>query len=250
MPQNLFAETLLTPGLDVPMVWRFENKTRYLIELLDEDSPVRRALSQAIDRYGETFFELTPNKESLIEWANSQKTLQDTADVRELRLGGAHVFQQAIELFQGMQMEADKEEDPVHWSAIHHNIGDVMGFIGQRSGSSHFLEQAAMSYEQALEARTFEAMPYEWGITQNNLGLVLQTLGQLEDDLNLLKQAGEIFKQASTALKREEHPDDWASSIIKCRKCALLTRCTSAWSTHTGTICSCHAQCNGGAHPR
>ena len=101
MSQHLYAETLLTPGLGVPIAWRYQNKAQYLIELLDSDSPVRGALSQAIDRYGDTFFELAPNKETLIEWANSQNTLVDTADVRELRLWGAHVFQQAIELFQG-----------------------------------------------------------------------------------------------------------------------------------------------------
>ena len=133
MPQNLFAETLLTPGLEIPIAWRHENRSDYLIELLDEDSPVCGALSQAIDRYGDTFLEIAPNKETLIEWANSQNTLVDTADVRELRLGGAHVFQQAIELFQGLQMMVEKEDDPVKWSAIHHNIGDIMGFIGQRS---------------------------------------------------------------------------------------------------------------------
>ena len=90
MPHNLYAETLLTPGLDVPIVWRFQNKASHIIKLLDSDSPVCKALTQAIDRYGETFFEIAPNKETLIEWANSQKTLVDTADVRELRLGGAH----------------------------------------------------------------------------------------------------------------------------------------------------------------
>lgn len=74
MPQNLYAETLLTPGLGVPMVWRFQNKARHIVDLLDSDSPVCSALSQAIDRYGDTFFEIAANKETLIEWANSQKT--------------------------------------------------------------------------------------------------------------------------------------------------------------------------------
>ena len=225
MPQSLYAETLLTPGLGVPIVWRYQNEARYLIDLLDSDSPVRGALSQAIDRYGDTFFELSANKESLIEWANSQSTLVDAADVRELRLGGAHVFQQAIELFQGLQMMVEKEHDPAKWSAVHHNIGDVMGFIGQRSGSSHFLEQAAMSYEQALEVRSFEDTPFEWASTQHNLAVVMQTLGQLEDDLNILKQAGETFKQASTALKRDEHPNDWAAALCNVGNVLCLLGC-------------------------
>ena len=92
------------------------------------------ALGRAIDRFERTVFELSVNKPTLIEWANSQETLQDEADRRELRLGSAHVFQQSIELLQGMQMMTDREEDPARLSAIHHNIGDVMGFIGQRSG--------------------------------------------------------------------------------------------------------------------
>jgi len=133
------------------------------------------------------------DKPTLIEWANSQATLQDEADVRELRLGGAHVFQQSIELLQGMQMMTDREEDPEHLSTIHHNIGDVMGFIGQRSGSIHFLEQAALSYEQALEIRTQE--------------------GELEDDKRMLKQSLEFFKQAVNLIPRDEVPQDWAEAM-------------------------------------
>ena len=113
--------------------------------MVDRESPVYGALSQSIERFENTVFELSLNKPSLIEWANSQETLQDAADRREMRLGGAHVFQQSIELFQGMQMMITREEDPARLSAIHHNIGDVMGFIGQRSGSIHFLEQASLS---------------------------------------------------------------------------------------------------------
>ncbi|MEM7304807.1 MAG: hypothetical protein AAF372_04710, partial [Pseudomonadota bacterium] len=123
MSHNLFAETLLTPGLGVPIAWLHENKSHYLIDILDSDSPVCGALSQAIDRYSYTFFEIAPNKKTLIEWANSQHTLVDAADVRELRLGGAHVFQQAIELFQGMQLDVDREDDAVKWSALHQYVG-------------------------------------------------------------------------------------------------------------------------------
>ena len=78
------------------------------------------ALGRAIDRFERTVFELSANKPTLIEWANSQETLQDEADRRELRLGSAHVFQQSIELLQGMQMMTDREEDPARLSAIHH----------------------------------------------------------------------------------------------------------------------------------
>ena len=145
MPQHLFAETLLAPGLGVSFQWRYQNKGRDLLSIMDRESPVYGALGQAIDRFEHTVFDLAPNKPTLIEWANSQDTLQDAADRRELRLGGAHVFQQCIELLQGMQMMKDRETDPSGLSAIHHNIGDVMGLIGQRSGSSHFLEQAALS---------------------------------------------------------------------------------------------------------
>ena len=136
---HLYAETLLSPGLDVVFLWRHQGNGRDLINILHEDSPVRGALGQAIERYEGTVFELALNKPTLIEWANSQHSLQDAADVRELRLGGAHVFQQSIELLQGMQMMTDRAEDPARLSEIHHNIGDVMGFIGQRSGSLHFL---------------------------------------------------------------------------------------------------------------
>ena len=104
MPQHLFAETLLAPGLGVSFQWRYQNKGRDLLSIMDRESPVYGALGQAIDRFEHTVFDLAPNKPTLIEWANSQDTLQDAADRRELRLGGAHVFQQCIELLQGMQM--------------------------------------------------------------------------------------------------------------------------------------------------
>ena len=178
---HLYSETLLTPGLGVSFQWRHQNNGRSLLGVLDKESPVYGALGRAIDRFERTVFELSANKPTLIEWANSQETLQDEADRRELRLGSAHVFQQSIELLQGMQMMTDREEDPARLSAIHHNIGDVMGFIGQRSGSVHFLEQAALSYEQAHEIRTRETMPLEWAQTTCNLALVMQTIGVLED---------------------------------------------------------------------
>lgn len=210
---HLYAETLLTPGLGGALLWRYQRNGRALLEILDRDSPVYGALGQAIDRFENTVFELALNKPSLIEWANSQDTLQDTADVRELRLGGAHVFQQSIELFQGMQMMTTREQDPQRLSAIHHNIGDVMGFIGQRSGSIHFLEQASMSYEQALELRTVEDTPLQWAQTSYNLALVMQTIGQLEENKQLLKQALEGFKQSVNRLPRDEVPQDWAAGL-------------------------------------
>jgi len=213
LPQHLYAETLLTPGLGGSFQWRFQNNGRCLLQVVDPESPVYRALGQAVDRFENTVFELALEKPTLIEWANAEDTLQDTADVRELRLGGAHVFQQSIELFQGMQMMTDREEDPVRLSAIHHNIGDVMGFIGQRSGSIHFLEQATLSYEQALEIRTEDAMPREWAYTTYNLGVVMQSLGHLEDDAGLLKQGLGMFKQAINLIPREEVPEDWASAM-------------------------------------
>jgi len=153
---HLYAETLLVPGLSTTFQWRYQRNGTELLDVLDPESPVCSALGQSIERYENTVFELTLNKPTLIEWANSQATLQDEADRRELRLGGAHVFQQSIELLQGLQMMTDREEDPEGLSAIHHHIGDVMGFIGQRSGSLHWLEQAALSYEQALEIRTVQ----------------------------------------------------------------------------------------------
>jgi len=177
---SLYAETLLAPGLRVSFQWRYQNNGRDLLTILDPESPVHGALGQAIERFENTVFELALNKPTLIEWANSQGTLQDAADRRELRLGGAHVFQQSIELLQGMQMMTDREEDPARLSAIHHKIGDVMGFIGQRSGSVHFLEQAALSYEQALEIRTQDAMPLEWAQSTFNTGLVMQAIGELD----------------------------------------------------------------------
>lgn len=210
---HLYAETLLTPGLGTSLQWRYQNNGRELLSILDPESPVYGALGQAIDRFENTVFQLALNKPTLIEWANSQETLQDAADRRELRLGGAHVFQQSIELLQGMQMMTDREEDPVRLSAIHHDIGDVMGFIGQRSGSIHFLEQAALSYEQALEIRTEDAMPREWGQTTCNMAIVLQTVGQLEDDAGMLKQALGLFKQAVNLIPRDEVPEEWAEAM-------------------------------------
>jgi len=213
MPHHLYAETLLAPGLNSVFQWRYQSDGRDLLGIIDPESPVYRALGQAIDRFENTVFELEVNKPTLIEWANSQETLQDAADRRELRLGGAHVFQQSIELMQGMQMMTDREEDPARLSAIHHNIGDVMGFIGQRSGSVHFLEQAAMSYEQALEIRTQDAMPLQWGQTTYNFGLVMQALGLLEDDTAMLKQALDSIKQAVNFLPRKDVPEDWAAAM-------------------------------------
>jgi len=210
---SLYAETLLAPGLRVSFQWRYQNNGRDLLAVLDPESPVNGALGQAIERFENTVFELAPNKPTLIEWANSQETLQDAADRRELRLGGAHVFQQSIELLQGMQMMTDREEDPVRLSAIHHNIGDVMGFIGQRSGSVHFLEQAALSYEQALEIRTQDDMPLEWARSTFNTGLVMQAIGQLEDDTGMLKQALNLFKQAVNLVPREQMADEWAAAM-------------------------------------
>jgi len=213
MPHHIYAETLLAPGLNSSFHWRYQNDGRELLNIIDAESPVYGALGQAIDRFEFTVFELSINKPTLIEWANAQSTLQDSADVRELRLGGAHVFQQSIELLQGMQMMIDREEAPERLSAIHHNIGDVMGFIGQRSGSVHFLEQAALSYEQALEIRTQEAMPLEWGQTTYNFGLVMQAIGQLEDDTQMLKSALDSIKQAVNFLPRNDVPQDWAAAM-------------------------------------
>ena len=213
MPQHLYAETILVPGLDISFQWRHQNNGRTLLSLVDPESPVYRALGQSIDRFENTVFELEANKPTLIEWANSEATLQDPPDRRELRLGGAHVFQQSIELFQGMQMMTDRKEDPERLAAIHHTIGDVMGFIGQRSGSVHFLEQAALSYEQALEIRTEETMPLEWAYSTFNMALVIQAVGLLEDDSGMLKQALVSFKQAMNLIPRDETPEDWAAAI-------------------------------------
>ncbi len=211
---HLYAEALLAPGLDVSFQWRYQGNGRELLGVLDEDSPVRGALGQAIERYERTVFELYLNKPTLIEWANSQENLQDAADQRELRLGGAHVFQQFIELLQGMQMMTDREDDPERLSFIHHNIGDVMGFIGQRSGSLHYLEQAALSYEQALEIRTQEDAPLEWGKTTYNLGMVMQNIGLLDDDASMLKQALASCKQAVNLIPREEgSTEEWSGAM-------------------------------------
>lgn len=213
MPHHLFAETLLAPGLTANFQWRYQNSGKDLLSIMDRASPVYGALSQSINRFENTVFELTPNKPTLIEWANSQDTLQDTADIRELRLGGAHVFQQCIELLQGMQMMTDRSADPVYLSAIHHNIGDVMGLIGQRSGSIHFLEQAALSYEQALEIRTLEDTPLTWAQSTYNMGLVMQAVGVLEDDKVMLKQSLQTMQQAATQLPRNTAPDDWSAAL-------------------------------------
>jgi len=210
---HLYAESLLAPGLGASFQWRHQNNGTDLLAILDRESPVYGALRQAIERFEHTVFELSLNKPNLIEWANSQATLQDTADRRELRLGGAHVFQQSIELLQGMQMMTDREEDPHRLSAIHHSIGDVMGFIGQRSGSIHYLEQAALSYEQALEIRTEDKMPLEWAQTTFNFALVMHTIGQLEDDASMLKQALGSYKQAVNLLPRKEDGEAWAAAF-------------------------------------
>ena len=217
MPQHLYAETLLAPGLDVSFQWRHQNNGRDLLAIIDPESPVYAALGQAVQRFENTVFDLVANKPTLIEWANSHDSLQDAADRRELRLGGAHVFQQSIELLQGMQMMTDREQDPQGLSAIHHNIGDVMGLIGQRSGSAHFLEQAALSYEQALELRTPEQHPYEWSQTTYNLGVVMHLIGQLEDDNRMLKQAHQTYTQAATQMPRdsarENATEDWSAAL-------------------------------------
>ncbi len=217
MPQHLYAETLLAPGLDVSFQWRHQNNGRDLLAIIDPESPVYGALSQAIQRFERTVFDLELNKPTLIEWANSQDTLQDDADRRELRLGGAHVFQQSIELLQGMQMMTDREQDPLALSAIHHNIGDVMGLIGQRSGSTHFLEQAALSYEQALELRTQDETPFEWSQTTYNLAVVMHSVGQLEEDNSMLKQAHQTYTQAATQMPRESErenaAEDWSAAL-------------------------------------
>ena len=110
MPQHLYAETLLAPGLGVTFQWRYQNDARDLLAILDPESPVYGALRQSIERFENTVFELALDKPTLIEWANSEETLQDPADRRELRLGSAHVFQQCIELLQGMQMMTDRIE--------------------------------------------------------------------------------------------------------------------------------------------
>jgi len=188
----------------VSFQWRHQNTSRDLLALIDPESPVYGALRKAIARFEETVFELTLDKPTLIEWANSQDTLQDTADRRELRLGSAHVFQQSIELLQGLQMMTDRDEDPQKLSAVHHSIGDVMGFIGQRSGSVHFLEQAALSYEQALELRTEDKTPVTWAQTTFNMALVMHTIGQLEDDASMLKQALAAYKQAVNLIPRKD----------------------------------------------
>lgn len=220
MPQHLYAETLLAPGLGVSFQWRFQACGLHLLDAIDRESPVHGALRRAIERFEGTVFELAPDKPTLIEWANSQDTVQDQADLRELRLGSAHVFQQSIELYQGLQMMTDRAQEPLRLAAIHHVIGDVMGFIGQRSGSAHYLEQAAMSYEQALELRTRDLAPREWAQTTCNLGLVMLTLGTLQDDAAMLKQSLQTFKEAVGSLPREEVPGDWAAAM--CSVATLL----------------------------
>lgn len=218
--QHLYAETLLCPGLGLSFQWRFQNNGQGMLSIIDPESPTRGAIDQALERFEYTVFELAANKPTLIEWANSQHTLEDPADLRELRLASAHVLQQSIELFQGMQMMTDRSEDPVRLSAIHHNIGDVMGCIGQRSGSVHFLEQAALSYEQALELRTLEETPNTWAQTSFNMAVVMQTLGQLEDDTGFMKQALQLFKEVVNHIPREDVPEDWASAM--CHVATLL----------------------------
>ena len=213
MAKHLYAETLLTPGLGIPFQWRYGGSESDLLSLMDRESPVYGALEQSINRFDYTTFDLALNKPTLIEWANSQSELQDAADIRELRLGAAHVFQQSIELLQGMQMMTSREDDPSRLAFIHHNIGDVMGLIGQRSGSLHFLEQAALSYEQALELRTQDETPVDWAETKLNYGVIIHTIGVLEDDSRMLKDALDTYKSAINFIDRNEDPQTWACAM-------------------------------------
>ena len=70
MPLSLYAETLLTPGLGTPFMWRFDSPkqqvSRDLLGLLDPESPVYGAWDQAIDRFERTVFSLELNKPTLI----------------------------------------------------------------------------------------------------------------------------------------------------------------------------------------
>ena len=49
MPQHLYAETLLAPGLGVVFQWRFQNCGHHLLDFLDPASPVHGALRQDED---------------------------------------------------------------------------------------------------------------------------------------------------------------------------------------------------------
>ena len=74
---HLYAETLLTPGLGNSFQGRYQSIGRKLLDIVDRESPVYGAISQSIERFEHTVFDLVLNKPSLIEWANSQATLQD-----------------------------------------------------------------------------------------------------------------------------------------------------------------------------
>ena len=84
---HLYAETLLSPGLGGAFQWRYQNNGRQLLAIIDPESPVYGALAQAIDRFENTVFDLAPDKPSLIEWANSQETLQE---ISPYSFGGFH----------------------------------------------------------------------------------------------------------------------------------------------------------------
>ena len=109
MPSHLYAETLLAPGLGITFQWRLLDGGQDLLALIDRESPVYGALVQAIERFEHTVFELAPNKPTLIEWANSQHELEDPADLRELRLGAAHVFRREF----GLHWQYEQQLDPL-----------------------------------------------------------------------------------------------------------------------------------------
>ena len=77
MPLNLYAEPVASPGLGVPLQWRYQNDAAHIVDILDRESPVCGAIKQAIERYENTVFELAPDKKSMVDWATSQHNLQD-----------------------------------------------------------------------------------------------------------------------------------------------------------------------------
>ena len=188
MPLNLYAEPVASPGLGVPLQWRYQNNAAHIVDVLDPESPVCGAINQAIQRYENTVFELAADKKSLVDWATAQHSIEDEAIVIEQRLGAAHVLQQSIELFEDLLRTSSRRQEPLKWAATQHNLGDVLGFIGQRSGTAQLLEQAAAAYETALEEWTEEHTPFEWASSQYNLATVLHILGQLDGNVQRFGQ--------------------------------------------------------------
>ncbi len=210
---NLYAEAATTPGLSVPLQWRYQVQHALVLVDLGREFMDNVALEEAIILYETRVLALSPKTERPDDWAATEHHLGNALGALGQRQRGTWMMEKAIEAFECALSERRRERAPLDWAATQNSLGNTLGILAQRHADTEMLEKSVAAFQSALEERTRDRSPHDWAMTQNNLGTALLALGQRKKDKTLLKQASDVYKDVLQVWTRERVPLEWASTM-------------------------------------